>query len=191
MTDKRHGESNPAEANCSAGHKSTTHNRRKFISNSARKITVFASAGTLAALAAACGGGGGSSPMAPTTPGGGGNNGGGGDGESGLTIDISQSQYSALQTVGGTVTLSGNALPGLPTNGVFLIRSSQNSIVVLSRTCTHQGCQVGAFNTGGVATCPCHGSQYNTMGTPVQGPAVNSLTSYSGTLDGNMIEINI
>ncbi|MBW7997918.1 MAG: Rieske (2Fe-2S) protein [Candidatus Glassbacteria bacterium] len=163
--------------------------RRSFIGESTKQITVFASAGALAALAAACGGGGGPSPTAPNPTGGGNDNGGGN--ASGLAIDISQSQYSALANVGGTVSLSGTSLSGLPSNGIFIIRSSQTSVTVLSRTCTHQGCQVGSFNSGGIATCPCHGSQYNTMGSVVQGPATGSLTSYSATLEGNIIEINI
>lgn len=163
------------------------HSRRKFIAESAKKFTIFASASALATLAAACGYKGGTSP---TDPGTGGNNGGNGGGNQGLTIDISTATYSALQTVGGTVTLNAGALSGLPSNGIFIIRSSQSTVTVLSRTCTHQGCQVGAFS-GGVATCPCHGSQYNASGMVVRGPAENSLTSYGATLDGNIITIDI
>jgi len=164
-------------------------NRREFFADSAMQITVLASSSAMLALIGACGGGNSSTPTSPPSSDGGGGGGGGGGGSQ-VQIDISQSPYTALATVGGAVALNASALAGLPANGIFIIRASETMIVVLSRTCTHQGCQVGAFN-GGIAECPCHGSRYDTNGNVVRGPAPNSLTRYTATLTGNIITLNI
>ncbi|MFH1068439.1 MAG: Rieske (2Fe-2S) protein [Candidatus Glassbacteria bacterium] len=161
-------------------------NRREFFADSAMQITVLASSSALLALIGGCGGGNSSTPTSPPSTDGG----GGGGGGSQVQIDISQSPYTALAAVGGAVALNASALAGLPANGVFIIRTSASSIVVLSRTCTHMGCQVGAFN-GGIAECPCHGSRYDTNGNVVRGPAPRSLTRYTATLNGNIITLNI
>ena len=43
---------------------------------------------------------------------------------------------------------------------------------------------------GTVATCNCHGSEFNTSGGVVRGPASRSLHKYTAVLDGNVITIN-
>ena len=106
-----------------------------------------------------------------------------------VTIDLNQSQYSALENVGGKVTLSGGQLSGVPSNGALIFRKSETEINVFDRTCTHQACQVGGFNSQGISNCPCHGSQFNTDGSVVHGPASSSLKKYSATLNGNILEI--
>ena len=175
------------DVKCSCGCQS----RREFLSDSVRQITVLASGSALLSLVGACGGGGYGGSSTPTSPDTGGNNSGGGGGGGGIQIDISQSQFSALATVGGKVALNANAASGLPANGVFIIRSSETLVIVLSRTCTHMGCQVGAFNSAGIAECPCHGSRYDTSGNVVRGPAPAALKKYSATISGNIITITV
>ena len=115
------------------------------------------------------------------------NSGDKGSGTSKITIDISKPENQALQTVGGTIAISGNALDG---NGMLIIRTGQSSVVALSRTCTHQGCTVPNFQNG-VSTCPCHGSQFNTSGNPVKGPATQPLKKFNAVLSGNIITITL
>ncbi len=116
----------------------------------------------------------------PTSPQNGGNN-----GTSEIALDITKQEYNALSKIGGTVALPGNSLDG---NGILVIRSSQNSVDAFSRTCTHQGCTVSNFQNG-VSTCPCHGSQFNTGGNVVKGPATQPLKKYNATISGNIITI--
>ncbi len=152
----------------------TNISRRGFLENSIKGIGAIAAGSAMAAILNACG-----TNSNPTSPS---NNGGG----SPVTIDISTSPYTALQSVGGTTATSGNSLDP---NGLLLYRQSQTVVEAYSRTCTHQACQVGAFQSG-VSTCPCHGSQYNTSGNVVRGPAPSALHSYTTKLDGNTLTVS-
>ncbi|MCF8242276.1 MAG: Rieske 2Fe-2S domain-containing protein [Melioribacteraceae bacterium] len=153
--------------------------RRSFVINSLKGAVLFASGSALLTFLNSCGSDDGN-PASPNSS----------SGPRTITVDISQSKYSSLQTIGGVVTLSKGDESGLPANGLFLVRSSSSQVRAFDRTCTHQGCQVGAFSSG-LASCPCHGSQFNDSGGVVRGPASSSLKSYSTSLTGNQLEISI
>jgi len=146
--------------------------RRAFLS---RTLLGFAAAG-IAWIVQACGGS--TAPPAPKGP-------------RTIGIDLTESRFAPLGSVGGTVTLDASALDGLPDNGIFLTRQSETSILCLDRTCTHQFCQVGSFGAGGIALCPCHGSRYSTTGAVVNGPARTALTRYDASLDGTTLTITL
>ena len=96
-----------------------------------------------------------------------------------LVIDLSSAAFSSLQTVGG-YAYSGN---------MIIIRTGSSSYVALSKVCTHQGCTVEYSSSAKKLVCPCHGAQYNTSGTVLQGPANQSLTNYSVTVSGTNLTI--
>ena len=102
-----------------------------------------------------------------------------------LIVDLSLSDNQALRVVGGTLALSSN---NLDDSGLLLIRQNQSTIRVFSRECTHNQCTIDAFSNG-KSVCPCHGSQYNTSGAVIKGPASNSLKEYDVTFDNNIITI--
>lgn len=102
-----------------------------------------------------------------------------------ITLDLTESQYQNLNIVGGSATLSGNELDS---NGILVYRAGETSVKAYSRSCTHQGCQVGGFSSG-FSSCGCHGSRFNTSGAAVQGPATTSLTQYSAGISGNIVTI--
>ena len=54
-----------------------------------------------------------------------------------------------------------------------LRRQSETEIAAISLVCTHLGCTVNRVETG--FQCPCHGSQYDTDGIVVGGPAPKTL----------------
>ena len=94
---------------------------------------------------------------------------------------------------GQIVTVSLAAQPQLTVAGGFLIVSSSTASTIIiclginswrafTPICTHQGCTVSSF-VGGRINCPCHGSQYNTNGVPVAGPAPAPLTQFTLTFD--------
>lgn len=102
-----------------------------------------------------------------------------------ITVDINLSENQALNIIGGTLSLIGNALDS---QGIFVHRSGEDSVKAYSRLCTHQGCTVDAFKDG-ISTCPCHGSKFDTSGNVVRGPAVSSLKQYSASISGSTITI--
>lgn len=55
--------------------------------------------------------------------------------------------------------------------------------------CSHQGCEVNAYTTQLV--CPCHGSEFDTTGKVLQGPAEKDLHQFAVTTDSTNIFIQI
>ena len=102
-----------------------------------------------------------------------------------ITIDLTLMENQDLTSVGGTLALSGNTLDG---QGILLHRSGEDIVKAFSRTCTHRSCTIGAFKNS-ISDCPCHGSQFNTAGNVVSGPASRSLKQYTATLSDNIITI--
>jgi cytochrome b6-f complex iron-sulfur subunit len=60
---------------------------------------------------------------------------------------------------------------------IVIYRVSATSYLAHSMQCTHAGCQLDNPNNG-IMVCACHGSEFNTVGAVLQGPAISSLTAY-------------
>ena len=113
------------------------------------------------------------------------NNDGGNDVQ--FSIDISQSPYQDLESVGGTSVLSSNSIDPL---GLLLIRSSENNINAFSRRCTHSSYSLNAFNSQNLAVCSSgHGGSFTTSGSVAAGPPSARLTSYNTSLNDNILTI--
>jgi Rieske Fe-S protein len=111
--------------------------------------------------------------------------GGGGGSSAEITLDLTRPENQALATVGGTLALDASALDS---KGILLFRSGENAVSAFSRKCTHLGCAIGGFQNG-VSSCPCHGSQFDTAGKPVKGPAQNPLAAYTATISGSTVTV--
>jgi cytochrome b6-f complex iron-sulfur subunit len=96
-----------------------------------------------------------------------------------FTVDLSASQYSALNTVGGSVSI----------NGIIIARISSADFTALSRACTHEGTAVNYRASQNDFLCPNHGSRFSTSGTVLQGPATRSLTRYNTQLTENSLRV--
>ncbi len=110
---------------------------------------------------------------------------GGSSSGSGITVDLTKPENSSLATVGGALALDAN---NLDPKRLLLYRLNESTVLAFSRKCTHMGCAVGAFQNG-VSTCPCHGSQYDTNGKVIKGPAPNPLKTYTATVSGTTVTI--
>ena len=70
------------------------------------------------------------------------------------------------------------------------VTRTSGAIVVVSATCTHQGCTVAAANSE--LQCPCHGSAFNPeSGAVNNGPALLPLRKYISSEDAGSIYIKI
>lgn len=148
-----------------------TSSRREFIFGNIKKLGLIAAGTYTISLINACNN---SNPVSPT-----------GNSNATITVDMSQIANSALQTIGGTIAISGDDLDN---TGLLITRKSDTEIVALSRFCPHQGCAVNKFSNG-VAYCPCHGSKFDSTGKVIQGPASSPLKKYNATISGNIITI--
>jgi len=147
--------------------------RREFCSHACQAVGLAAVAGALQA----CGGGGGltgasSLPALPRI--------GGSVANRSVTLTIDAA--SPLASVGGAALVQ-------TASGLFLVaRTGQDSFTALSSTCTHQACTITGFESQ-VYVCPCHGSQFDTSGRVLSGPAVTALRSYPTQFGGNVLTI--
>lgn len=95
-----------------------------------------------------------------------------------FTIDISTSQYTALQTNGGYVYA----------NEVIIARDSNGNFAALYQVCSHAGCTI-QFNAKNQFPCPCHGSIFDESGNVVNGPAPTALKKYNTSLSGTKLHV--
>ena len=95
-------------------------------------------------------------------------------------IDLNSTEFAVLKTIGG-FAYSGN---------IVIFRTSDTSYTALSRTCTHQGCTVSYNSSVKRMVCPCHGAEFSTGGSVLQGPASSPLAKYTATVSGTTLTIS-
>lgn len=77
----------------------------------------------------------------------------------------------------------------LPEHKVLLRRRRDGELAAISLICTHLGCTVARTTTG--FQCPCHGSQYDSAGEVVGGPAPRTLAWHNiSKMPGDQLEID-
>ena len=109
------------------------------------------------------------------------NNGGGTGGNQSSTISFSveDSPFNALQQNQGWVLH--------PQNDILLVNVG-GTISAFTSVCTHSGCSRDwVYNQ--VFTCRCHGSQFDTNGSVVTGPASSPLRILTVARDGNTVTV--
>lgn len=99
------------------------------------------------------------------------------------TVTVPVGTASPLGTVGGMVLVTSSA-------GNFLVtRTAQDTFVCVTANCTHQACTVS--NASGQSyVCPCHGSEFDTLGRVIVGPAVAPLRQYATQFAGGVLTIS-
>jgi cytochrome b6-f complex iron-sulfur subunit len=97
-----------------------------------------------------------------------------------VTVDAA----SPLASTGSAALVQSSA-------GNFLVsRTGSDAFTALTAVCTHEGCTITGFASP-LYVCPCHGSQYNTTGAVVRGPANNALRQFTTRLVGNVLTITL
>ena len=96
-----------------------------------------------------------------------------------MTVDLTSSQFSSLNLVGG-YGYSGN---------VIIIHTGVNQFMALSKICTHQNCTVAYNSSAKILPCYCHGSEYDLTGKVIRGPAQRNLTKYNVEINGDVLII--
>lgn len=152
---------------------SDSHGRRAFCR---RLVSVAACTGGFATILPGCGGGNPTSSIPgqplPTVSGTVANG----------TVTVPIGSGSPLNTTGGMALITSSA-------GNFLVtRTGATTFVAVSGQCTHQDCVVSSF-TGQTYVCPCHGSEFDTSGRVILGPAVASLRQFSTQFVNSVLTI--
>lgn len=99
-------------------------------------------------------------------------------------ITVTVDAASPLAAVGSAALVQSGS-------GNFLVaRTAQDTFNAMTAVCTHEACTVSGFQSG-TFTCPCHGSQYNTSGAVVKGPAPSSLRRFNTAFANNVLTISL
>lgn len=103
---------------------------------------------------------------------------------SGSAVTVSVGSGSPLASVGGAamVKYSGGTL--------LAARTAQNTILVVTSICTHQGCTIDGY-ANSLYVCPCHGSEFHTDGSVAKGPASSPLRTYQTQLTNDVLTISV
>jgi cytochrome b6-f complex iron-sulfur subunit len=148
--------------------------RRQFCK---RLASAAACTGGLALLPGCSGGGnpGGSipgSPLSTLT---------GSVGNGAVAVNIASN--SPLASAGGMALVTSNA-------GSFLVtRTSATAFAAVTAQCTHEACVV-SNGTGTSYVCPCHGSEFDTSGRVIVGPASVPLRQFQTQFANDVLTIS-
>lgn len=115
-------------------------------------------------------GGGGGPPPAPTP----------GVTVSGSTITVDLTIQSGLTNANGFLLIAEAK--------TFVVHLGNNDFRAFTSVCTHEQCDVNSYASGRIR-CPCHGSQYDTNGQVVVGPAPLPLRRFAASRNGNTLTI--
>jgi Rieske Fe-S protein len=99
---------------------------------------------------------------------------------------------SALAVPGGGATPSPRAIVIRHDQlryPVCIVRFSETEIVALLMRCTHQGTELQLF--GDRFECPAHGSEFDTRGTVIHGPAGDDLRTLPLVIRDNQLRISL
>ena len=97
-----------------------------------------------------------------------------------LTVQIAAS--SPLASSGGMALVTSTA-------GTFLVsRTGATTFVAVTAQCTHEACVVSNA-TASTYVCPCHGSEFDTSGHVIVGPAATPLRQFATTFSNDVLTI--
>ena len=94
-------------------------------------------------------------------------------------------------TIGAASPLGSNGGMALVTStaGMFLVtRTGTTSFVAVTAQCTHEACVVSNA-TSSSYICPCHGSEFDTSGHVIVGPATVALRPFQTQFSNNVLTI--
>jgi cytochrome b6-f complex iron-sulfur subunit len=103
----------------------------------------------------------------------------------GSAVVINLVTQSALASAGGFLVVNSGTVHAM------VVNLGGNTFSAFTSVCTHDGCNNSWTFTGTRFQCNCHGSQFNTTGAAVVGPASLPLTMYPAAFDMNTNTVTI
>jgi cytochrome b6-f complex iron-sulfur subunit len=104
--------------------------------------------------------------------------------ESGGTLVVSIDAASPLAPVGGAVIVPSSAGP------LLVVRTGADAFTALNGTCTHRVCSITGY-ANQTFVCPCHGSEFDTAGRVVSGPARVPLATHATRFSNDVLTISL
>lgn len=70
---------------------------------------------------------------------------------------------------------------------ICLYKTADHQYIASLMKCTHRGCELNVG--GGIYSCPCHGSEFDTNGSVLEGPADENLKTFKTSIENENIYI--
>ena len=96
-----------------------------------------------------------------------------------FTLNLTDSNYAALQSNGGYVYY----------DNVIVARTTSGTYIAVSAICTHQGGLVAYIPGSNLFHCPLHGSNFTSTGAVSLGPAGSPLQQFKTSLNGSLLRV--
>ena len=97
-----------------------------------------------------------------------------------FTIDLTNSAYSSLNTVGGYIVK----------DGVVVAHTQNGSFAAVTVVCSHQGNPYVMFDgSSNSFYCPVHGARYSTSGKGLNANGRNGLKTYTVDVNGTQLHV--
>ncbi len=107
------------------------------------------------------------------------------------------SSATGISVSGSTIRIDLDIQDGLKTSGAWILIVAAQTLVVnvngsynaLTSVCTHSACDRNWTFGSNIFTCTCHGSEFDTSGKVLKGPAAQPLESFTTAVSGNTLTI--
>jgi len=97
-----------------------------------------------------------------------------------LSLDLTSSTYSKLNTVGNYVIVSG----------IVIARVSATAFAAVTQVCSHEGKRQVVYNSGEFY-CPAHGARFDTAGKGLNSNGSRGLKTYVTSLQGTTLLVTL
>lgn len=92
-----------------------------------------------------------------------------------ITLDLSKSDYSKLNSKGSYVVVTSSK--------VIVAHALDDSFIAVQSTCTHEGTTLQYQSNSNDFYCPNHGSTFSSTGAVTKSPATTALKKYNVSYD--------
>ncbi len=96
-----------------------------------------------------------------------------------FSLNLNETAYSSLNTVGGSVSHQG----------VLVARIDTNTFDAVAQACNHQGTTIQLELGNHRFHCPNHGSNFDLNGNVINGPATVNLQKFNTELNGTVLRV--
>ena len=103
----------------------------------------------------------------------------------GSTVTVSNVSGTSLANVGSAALVQAGG------TSILVIQTAQGSFNAFTAVCTHEQNVITGFQNNNTFVCPAHGSQFNTSGAVVQGPATQRLRQFTTQFTNNVLTITV
>jgi len=103
---------------------------------------------------------------------------------------LTEGEFGSIINVGFVDEFPPGSVTHIPDGRFYLVRLQDGGFLAIYQRCTHLGCSVPWDQAQGQFVCPCHNSQFTSVGDVLNSPAPRPLDLFPITIQDNMIMVD-